>query len=128
MVDKTIALEKFSDILVPDFQQQMRDRNVVFIRNRSFTSYCGMTEIENDFKVPLFGSRNMLRMEDREEEQDYYWLLKEAGLPFPEKINGYEEIDCLSIVKLHHAEKKLERGFFTCLIPRSSSKLYFRGW
>ena len=86
MVDKTIALDKFSDILVPDFQQQMRDRNVVFIPNRSFTSYCGMTEIENDFKVPLFGSRNMLRMEDREEDQDYYWLLEEAGLPFPEKI------------------------------------------
>ena len=92
-------------------------KNVVFIPNRSFTSYCGMAEIENDFKVPLFGSRNMLRMEDREEEQDYYWLLEEAGLPFPEKINGYEEIDCLSIVKLHHAEKKLERGFFTCASP-----------
>ena len=117
MVDKTIALDKFSDILEPNFQQQMRDRNVVFIPNRSFTSYCGMSEIENDFKVPLFGSRNMLRMEDREEEQDYYWLLEEAGLPFPEKINGYEEIDCLSIVKLHHAEKKLERGFFTCASP-----------
>ena len=25
-----------------------------------------------------------------------------------------EDIDCLVIVKLHHAQKKLERGFFTC--------------
>ena len=54
------------------------------------------------------------RMEDRMEDQDYYWLLERAGLPFPERIDGPDDIDGLSIVKLHHAEKKLERGFFTC--------------
>ena len=53
-------------------------------------------------------------MEDRMEDQDYYWLLERAGLPFPERIDGPDDIDGLSIVKLHHAEKKLERGFFTC--------------
>ena len=56
----------------------------------------------------------MLRMEERTEEQDYYWLLEKGGLPFPERIESPEDIDCLSIVKLHHAEKTLERGFFTC--------------
>lgn len=114
MVDKTIVLDRFDGVLANDFQQQMRDRNVVFIPNRSFTSYCSMKQIEEEFRVPLFGSRNMLRMEDRAEDQDYYWLLEEAGLPYPDRIAGPEEIDCLSIVKLHHAEKKLERGFFTC--------------
>jgi 5-formaminoimidazole-4-carboxamide-1-(beta)-D-ribofuranosyl 5'-monophosphate synthetase len=114
MVDKAITLDKFNGVLEPKFQQQMRERNVVYIPNRSFTSYCGMSEIENDFRVPMFGSRNMLRMEERTEEQDYYWILDQAGLPYPEAIETPEEIDCLSIVKLHHAEKKLERGFFTC--------------
>ncbi len=114
MVDKAITLDKFNGVLEPQFQEQMRDRNVVYIPNRSFTSYCGMSEIENDFRVPMFGSRNMLRMEERTEEQDYYWILDQAGLPYPEAIETPEEIDCLSIVKLHHAEKKLERGFFTC--------------
>jgi 5-formaminoimidazole-4-carboxamide-1-(beta)-D-ribofuranosyl 5'-monophosphate synthetase len=92
----------------------MRKRNVIFIPNRSFTSYCGIDEIERDFKVPIFGSRNMLRMEERSEEQDYYWLLDKAGLPYPESIADPQDIDCLVIVKLHHAKKILERGFFTC--------------
>jgi 5-formaminoimidazole-4-carboxamide-1-(beta)-D-ribofuranosyl 5'-monophosphate synthetase len=114
MVDKAIVLDRFNEVLDPIFQQGMRDRNVVYIPNRSFTSYCGMTEIENDFRVPMFGSRNMLRMEERTEEQDYYWILDKAGLPYPDAIANPEDIDCLVIVKLHHAEKILERGFFTC--------------
>ena len=114
MVDKTIALDRFDEVLDPEFQDEMRKRNVVYIPNRSFTSYCDIERIETDFRIPMFGSRNMLRMEDRMEDQDYYWLLERAGLPFPERIDGPDDIDGLSIVKLHHAEKKLERGFFTC--------------
>ena len=114
MVDKAIVLDRFDEVLEPSFQQGMRDRNVVYIPNRSFTSYCGMSQIENDFRVPMFGSRNMLRMEERTEDQDYYWILDKAGLPYPEAIESPEDIDCLVIVKLHHAEKILERGFFTC--------------
>jgi 5-formaminoimidazole-4-carboxamide-1-(beta)-D-ribofuranosyl 5'-monophosphate synthetase len=114
MVDKAIVCDRFSNIIQPQFQDEMRKRNVIFIPNRSFTSYCGITEIENDFKVPMFGSRNMLRMEERSEEQDYYWILEKAGLPYPEAIADPQDIDCLVIVKLHHAEKTLERGFFTC--------------
>lgn len=114
MVDKAVVLDKFSDVLDPQFQQGMRDRNVVFIPNRSFTSYCGIDAIEKDFSVPMFGSRNMLRMEERTEEQDYYWILEKAGLPYPEAIADPQDIDCLVIVKLHHAQKTLERGFFTC--------------
>tara|TARA_B110000116_G_scaffold270916_1_gene290217 strand:+ start:678 stop:1835 length:1158 start_codon:yes stop_codon:yes gene_type:complete len=114
MVDKAIVLDRFDEVLEPSFQQVMRDRNVVYIPNRSFTSYCGMSQIENDFRVPMFGSRNMLRMEERTEDQDYYWILDKAGLPYPEAIENPEDIDCLVIVKLHHAEKILERGFFTC--------------
>ena len=99
----------FNTVLNPDMQAEMRKRNVVYIPNRSFTSYCGIDKIENDFRVPMFGSRNMLRMEERTEEQDYYWILEKAGLPYPEAISSPEEIDCLVIVKLHHAQKKLER-------------------
>ena len=114
MVDKAIVMPQFNTVLNPDMQAEMRKRNVVYIPNRSFTSYCGIDKIENDFRVPMFGSRNMLRMEERTEEQDYYWILEKAGLPYPEAISSPEEIDCLVIVKLHHAQKKLERGFFTC--------------
>ncbi len=114
MVDKAIVMDDFNDIMSENMQAEMRKRNVVYIPNRSMTSYSSIDDIENKFKVPMFGSRNMLRMEERTEEKDYYWILEKAGLPFPEAIESPEDIDCLSIVKLHHAQKKLERGFFTC--------------
>ena len=114
MVDKAVTLERFDGILDPQFQSAMRDRNMIFIPNRAFTSYCNIDAIENNFRIPMFGSRSMLRMEERTEEFDYYWLLDKAGLPAPEPIQDPQDIDCLTIVKLHHAEKKLERGFFTC--------------
>jgi len=114
MVDKAVILDRFDGILEPQFQSMMRDRNMIFIPNRAFTSYCNIDAIENNFNVPMFGTRSMLRMEERTEEFDYYWLLDKAGLPAPEPIHDPQDIDCLAIVKLHHAEKKLERGFFTC--------------
>jgi 5-formaminoimidazole-4-carboxamide-1-(beta)-D-ribofuranosyl 5'-monophosphate synthetase len=114
MVDKAIVMNNFNDIMGEDMQAEMRKRNVIYIPNRSMTSYSSIDDIENSFRVPMFGSRNMLRMEERTEEKDYYWILEKAGLPFPEAIESPEDIDCLSIVKLHHAQKKLERGFFTC--------------
>jgi len=117
MVDKAVVLDRFDDILDPNFQQGMRDRNIIFVPNRAFTSYCTIDAVENDFRIPMFGTRSMLRMEERTEEFDYYWLLEKAGLPYPEPIDNPEDIDCLAIVKLHHAQKKLERGFFTCSSP-----------
>jgi 5-formaminoimidazole-4-carboxamide-1-(beta)-D-ribofuranosyl 5'-monophosphate synthetase len=113
IVDDAIVLGKFRDVLTEKMQTQLRDRNAVFIPNRSFTSYCDVGEIEDKFLVPLFGSRNLLRTEDREEERSYYWLLEKANLPAPEKIADPRDIEGLSIVKLHHKVKKLERGFFT---------------
>ena len=114
MVDKSIVMDSFNDVMQPKMQEEMRKRNVVYIPNRSFTSYSSIEDVENNFHVPMFGSRNMLRMEERTEEQDYYWILDKAGLPYPEAIADPQDIDCLVIVKLHHAQKKLERGFFTC--------------
>ena len=114
MVDKAIVMDSFNDVMNPNMQAEMRKRNVIYIPNRSFTSYSKIEDVENNFNVPMFGSRNMLRMEERTEDQDYYWILDKAGLPYPEAIEDPQDIDCLVIVKLHHAQKKLERGFFTC--------------
>jgi 5-formaminoimidazole-4-carboxamide-1-(beta)-D-ribofuranosyl 5'-monophosphate synthetase len=98
----------------PKIQEALVDDSVMFVPNRSFTSYVSMDDIEKDFLVPMVGSRNMLRSEERGEKKDYYWLLEKAGLPFPEKIEDPKDINELTIVKLHHAQKKLERGFFSC--------------
>ncbi|HEX7576042.1 MAG TPA: formate--phosphoribosylaminoimidazolecarboxamide ligase family protein [Candidatus Methanoperedens sp.] len=113
IVDEADVYSKFNEIMKPQNQEKMRKKNTIFIPNRSFTSYCGIDEIEDDFRVPMFGSRNLLRSEERGGERDYYWLLEKAGLPYPEKIAKTEDIDSLVMVKLPHAVKKLERGFFT---------------
>jgi len=113
IVDDAIVLDKFKEVMEERWQGWMRENSVIFIPNRSFTSYVDLKEIEENFRVPMFGSRNMLRMEEREEKKSYYWLLEKAGLPYPEKIEDPRDINELVIVKLHHAVKKLERGFFT---------------
>ncbi len=131
MVDEALVLPKFKDVLSPKVQTRLRKDNVLFVPNRSFTSYCDLTEIEDSFKVPLVGSRNLLRTEEREEERSYYWLLEKAKLPFPEKIEDPKDIDGLVIVKLHHKVKKLERGFFTAATAKEyrekSQKLLAQG-
>ncbi|ASA76773.1 formate--phosphoribosylaminoimidazolecarboxamide ligase family protein [Thermococcus sp. 5-4] len=111
-IDEVMVLEKFAQII--DVQEELVKRNVIFVPNRSFVVYTGIDRVENEFKVPLFGSRNLLRSEERSEEKSYYWLLEKAGLPYPEPVKP-EEIDeiGLVIVKLPHAKKRLERGFFT---------------
>lgn len=113
MIDEFVLMEKFRDVMEPNFQQKLRDKNVLMVPNRAFSSYVALDDIEERFEVPLVGSRNMLRSEERGEQRDYYWLLQKAGLPFPEKIKDPKDINELVIVKLHHKVKKLERGFFT---------------
>lgn len=113
VVDECWVLKKFKEMMTPEFQDRLRRDNVLFVPNRSFTSYIDLRDIEEDFEVPLVGSRALLRSEERGEERDYYWLLERAGLPFPKKVEDPKDIDGLVIVKLHHKVKKLERGFFT---------------
>lgn len=130
-VDETLVLPRFSDQLLPRWQSWMRKRNVLYVPNRSFTSYCSLDAIETDFKVPLLGSRSLLRIEERTEKENYYALLRKGGLPAPQEVSDPKNIDSLTIVKLHHARKKLERGFFTCASSKEfeekSSKLIKAG-
>ena len=113
VVDECWILKKFKEMMDPKFQQRLVKENVLFVPNRSFTSYVDLKEIEDHFAVPLVGSRALLRSEERGEDRDYYWILNKAGLPFPKRIEDPKDIDRLVIVKLHHKVKKLERGFFT---------------
>jgi 5-formaminoimidazole-4-carboxamide-1-(beta)-D-ribofuranosyl 5'-monophosphate synthetase len=113
IIDETIVFKKYDEILLPGNQKKLIEENVLFVPNRSFTSYCSINEIEDNFRVPLVGSRNLLRSEERNELRSYYWILENAGLPFPEKIESPKDIKELVIVKLPHAVKTQERGFFT---------------
>ena len=113
VVDDAIVLDKFAHTTYEKTLRALREKNAIFVPNRSLTSYCGVDAVEEEFTVPLLGSRNLLRTEERTERRSYYWLLEKAKLPFPERIADPKDIDGLVIMKLPHKAKKLERGFFT---------------
>ncbi|MEE8183358.1 MAG: DUF1246 domain-containing protein, partial [Thermoplasmata archaeon] len=114
VVDEALVLDKFKDAVKPEHMEWLAKNNVIFIPNRSFFSYAGMDAVEDDFAIPMMGSRNLLRSEERGDvEEDYYWLLEKVNLPAPKKIESPEEIDSLALIKLKHKVKRLERGFFT---------------
>lgn len=120
-VDATLALEKFSDILDDRVQEQLLAANVLFVANRSFEVYLrqrySYAEIEGRMRVPFFGSRTLLRAEERDEADNQYALLERAGIRFPRQFGSPREIDRLVMVKAPHAEISFERAFFLVRSP-----------
>lgn len=112
-VDTTQVLDKFSDVVKPAELKQVQTEGVLLVPNRALSSYLSIPEVEEQLLVPLVGSRTMLKLEERQEKENYTRLLEKAGLPRPEPVADPKSIEHLSIVKLPHAEKPLERGFFT---------------
>jgi len=131
-IDETIIVDKFADIVKPEIQDQLRAKNTIFIHNRYFWVYCNFDEIENDFKVPIYGSREMVRLEERDVENNQYELLQKAGIRIPQIIRpgGSGMDDAMTsaaltqhfvenkggplIVKVNEAHRSYERAFFVC--------------
>lgn len=115
-VDETIVLDHFSDILNPRIQVQLMHENVVFVPNRSFEVYLhqrySYREIERGMIVPMFGNRRLLRAEERDEANNQYDLMADAGIRFPKQFQSAEDIDRLVMVKAAHAKVSFERAFF----------------
>jgi 5-formaminoimidazole-4-carboxamide-1-(beta)-D-ribofuranosyl 5'-monophosphate synthetase len=116
-VDDVWEYGKFAELASADSQERMRRRGVLLVPNRAFSSYVPLDAIESEFRVPIVGSRAMLRIEERTERDNYYALLESAGIAAPRRIASPDAIDRLAIVKLPHAKRRLERGFFTAASP-----------
>ncbi len=111
-IDETIVLDKFSDITKPDVQEKLRKLNTIFIHNRYFWVYFDFKDIEDNFKVPIYGARPMLKLEERDVPKNQYYLLEKAGIRFPKIIKSPKDIDRLVIVKVNEAIRGYERAFF----------------
>ncbi len=111
-IDDTIVLDKFADITKPKIQEQLRKHNTIFIHNRYFWVYFDFTDIENTFNVPIFGTRSMLKLEERAVPKNQYYLLKKANIRYPKILSSPQEIDRLVIVKVNEALRGYERAFF----------------
>lgn len=121
-VDETLELQSFPELLRDDVQRQLRERNVIFLANRSFEVYLhqrySYDEIERGMKVPMFGNRHLLRAEERDEEHNQYALMQRAGIRHPRQFKSPDDIDRLVMVKAPHAKVSFERAFFLCSSPQ----------
>jgi 5-formaminoimidazole-4-carboxamide-1-(beta)-D-ribofuranosyl 5'-monophosphate synthetase len=116
-VDETIVLNKFSDITKPEIQKTLREKNTIFIHNRYFWVYFDFKDIENTFEVPIYGTRGMLKLEERDVPNNQYYLLEKAGIRFPKIFSSPQDIDRLVIVKVNEAIRGYERAFFYATTP-----------
>ncbi|WP_456471867.1 formate--phosphoribosylaminoimidazolecarboxamide ligase [Methanocaldococcus sp.] len=107
VADKFLYVDNFKDIAKEEVQEKLREMNSIIIPHGSFIAYCGLDNIENNFLVPMFGNRKILRWEAERNLEGK--LLKEANLRIPKRFKP-EEIDRTVIVKFPGARGG--RGYF----------------
>ncbi|MFQ5648037.1 MAG: DUF1297 domain-containing protein [Candidatus Aenigmatarchaeota archaeon] len=112
VVDDIILLDNLGEITKEEVQEELRRMNTILVHNKYFWFYCDFKGIEENFRVPIFGSRSLLRLEERETPKNQYYLLKKAGIRFPKLFRNPRDIDRLVLVKAHEACRGHERAFF----------------
>lgn len=112
IVDETLVLGKFSDIIKPQHIAYLKKKQAIFVPNRSFSVYVGNENIEKHFPVPVFGNRFLLKAEERNTPRNQYYLLEEARIDTPRVMPSPDRISKLSIVKVSEAKRAYERAFF----------------
>ncbi len=113
-VDDVIIVNNFSDITKKEVQEELRKRNTIFVHNRYFWVYFNFKDIENKFLVPIYGTRDMVKLEERDVPKNQYYLLEKAGIRTPKIFKDPKKIDRLVIVKVAEAKRSYERAFFLC--------------
>lgn len=108
LVDETIIVDDFREILTEPIQKRLRELNTILIPHGSFTAYLSTEQMTNNLYVPMLGNRQLLHWEANREEQEE-WLRK-SGLKLPRTFEKPEEIKGLVIAKLPGA--KGGRGYF----------------
>ncbi|MBI2548889.1 formate--phosphoribosylaminoimidazolecarboxamide ligase family protein [Candidatus Woesearchaeota archaeon] len=117
IVDEIILVDHFRDITKPAVQEKLRKLNTVFIHNRYFWVYCNFQDIENTFLVPIYGTRTLLKLEERDVPKNQYYLLEKSGIRYPKLFAQVKDIDRLVIVKVAEAQRGYERSFFFAHTP-----------
>jgi 5-formaminoimidazole-4-carboxamide-1-(beta)-D-ribofuranosyl 5'-monophosphate synthetase len=108
VADEYIIVDKFSDIVNEEVQEKLRSLNSIVIPHGSFVAYAGLDRIENDFNVPMFGNRDILRWEaERDLERK---IMMESDIRMPLKFDSPEEIDRSVMVKFPGARGG--KGYF----------------
>ncbi len=119
-IDEAIVVKDFKDVLDEKIQEKLRKMNTIFVHNRYFWVYFDdFSKIENDFRVPIFGSRTLLKLEERDQPFNQYDLLRKAGIRTPKIFKSGKEIDRPVLVKAAEASRSYERAFFIATDAKS---------
>lgn len=130
-IDEVILVDKFDEVTDENVQKQLRDLNTIFIHNRYFWVYFkDFSDIEDRFHVPIYGLRQGVKLEERDQPLNQYHLLEKAGIRFPKIIRkggevlAKEELDKRLnehfvgqkggplLIKASEATRSYERAFF----------------
>src|SRR3990167_3207745 len=114
LCDNFIYLKSFQDLTTPSTVKLISDKykHIIFIPHRYIQVYCDLNKFERDFKVPVFGNRNLLKYEEREVASNQYLILKKAQIAYPMQFKTPGQIDRLVIVKVREKARNYERSFF----------------
>jgi 5-formaminoimidazole-4-carboxamide-1-(beta)-D-ribofuranosyl 5'-monophosphate synthetase len=118
-----LILDSYSDIV--KYVDELVSLECMQITNRAFAVYVGGDErcsvIEDKYAVPILGSRNLLKIENRGEiDKDYYWFAEKANIPAPKSyeyevrrhgIKFKRPVKEPMILKAEHAHRAFEREF-----------------
>lgn len=119
-VDEVLKVTNFKDILKPQVQQLLKSKNCIFIPHRSFEVYVNDYDaIENNFQIPIFGNKKLLRFEERDQKPNQYDILEKAHINYPKIYESPALIDRLVMIKVAEKERKFERAFFVADSPDS---------
>ena len=112
LTDEVMLLDKFSDILLRENQEKLRQSNTIMIANRAFTAYLGYDNIENILKVPIFGNRPLLRAEERTATRNQYYLLEKAKIRHPRLYTKPSDIDRLGDSQSSGSKTEIRKSVF----------------
>lgn len=112
LFDEIILVDKFVDLTTKGVVKQLQKLNTIFIQSRYFWVYCDHQKIEKEFPVPIFGTRGIVKREERDKPKNQYYLMEKAGIRYPKIYKNPKKIDGLVIVKAPEAFRNYERAFF----------------
>jgi len=90
-IDEIIEVAEFADVVKPEVQEKLREMNTIFIHNRYFWVYFDFEQVEKDFKVPIYGTRSLVKLEERDQPNNQYVLLEKADIRIPKIVRTGEE-------------------------------------
>ena len=128
VADEYIMVDKFKDIVNEEVQDKLKSMNAIVVPHGSFVAYAGLDRVEDDFVVPMFGNRDILRWEaERDLERK---LLSEGNVRIPYKYDDPSKIDRAVMVKFPGARGG--RGYFVASSPEEFDNkietMKSRGW